>query len=219
MHDVDRIETPTELRGVTGARHGAGGRGLGTLHGVPAHALLAVLHPCEHRAAVVTDLDTLLTRHVGPHGHEVAHDSVLPRVLVTSPGAHLSAAGEVVAHGHDVGLHGVVGRVGGGSRDHDAFVEISLCAVRVVSSRGEDDGTLFAHGLVCVVAVPVAGACDGAVWPRAIVHGGEFSLRRVATLQNKTIRASPEVETDEGEPEGLVALIHLRVVTPPIVPE
>ena len=166
----------------------------------------------------MTNLDTLLTRHVRPHVDGISHDARLPGIFVAGARAHFDAARGVVAHGDDVGLHRVVSGIGCGSGDHDAFVETSLCAVGVVSTCGQDNGALFAHGLVGVVAVAVASASDGAVRPGSIVHGGEFSLRGVASFENEAVRASSEVEADEGETERLAALVHLGVVAAPVVP-
>ena len=166
----------------------------------------------------MANLDTPLTRHTWRSFYGVAKDALLSRIRKARSSAHLHAVRHLVAHSYDVRLHGVVGIVGCGPGHHDSLVEITLCSVGVVAPRGEDDGALFAHGLVAVVAMSMASAGNGAVGTRAFVHGRECPLCSVATLESKAVSASPEVETHEREWEGLVALVHLRVIAPPVVP-
>lgn len=74
-----------------------------------------------------------------------------------------------VTDGDDVGLNGRIRGVTGKPSGHETFIEISSRAVGVVSARGQDDGALFAHGLV---AVRVRRGMGGEAKSRGFVYDG-----------------------------------------------
>lgn len=114
----------------------------------------------------------------------------------------------LVADGDNVGLHSVIGGVCRGARHHDALVEVTECAVGIVATRCQDDGTLLVHWLVAgrvrSILVSIASLCNLAIWAWPIVHGLECAGRRVSTLEGKAVGAPTQVERDKRVRQGLV---------------
>ena len=109
-----------------------------------------------------------------------------------------------VAHRDDVCLHGGVGLFRCSPRHRVPFIKVAPVAIRLVAAGPENDSTLFFHRRVSALSVRVLE------WAWPVVHGGEFSLRRVASL--KAIVTPFQHEGDKVVTKGLILLIFVNLV-------
>ena len=97
------------------------------------------------------------------------HRAPITSRTITSRNQSQRGAPSGVTDGDDIGLDGRIRDVTRIPSSHETFVEISASSVGVVSTGRQDDGALFAHGLV---AVRVRWRPSGEAKSRRLVHDG-----------------------------------------------